>query len=436
MRMAFWDWLRGLFAKRPVKRNVTRLESAGTDVNVVEEIVDTSGGPLKPEHRRRALRDPRLLPKEKPKSTGYFVRRRRQKVMDADEAGRLFAASLRTRNRQVRDLLTDEEQLARYGLPIWRNEEDLAQALGLSVKRLRFFSIHRARERTCHYVTFAIPKRRGGERLIMAPKRELKALQRKLVALLVSRLLVSPHAHGFLRGRSVRSNAEPHRGRRVVVQLDLADFFPSVHVGRVRGLLISMGYGYSVAQTLAVLMTEAQRQRVDIEGQIYHVPVSSRHCVQGAPTSPGLCNAVLLRMDRRLNGLARKRGFTYTRYADDLTFSGDETEAAYKLRAAAAHIIREEGFLINANKSRICRNSARQVVTGVIVNDTLGLSRQQRRCLRAAIHQLGRQADPARRRTLATKLRGKLAYLHMLNPEQAAKLHTRLATALSRWPSL
>src|SRR5262249_20100449 len=156
--------------------------------------------------------------------------------------------------------------LARYGLPLWRNEQDVAQALGLSVPRLRFFSIHRARERTCHYVTFAIPKRQGGERLIMAPKRELKTIQRQLVALLLSRLPASPHAHGFVRGRSIRSNAEPHRGKRVLVRLDLADFFPSVHVGRVRGLLLALGYSYPVAQTLAVLMTEAPRQRVEIDG--------------------------------------------------------------------------------------------------------------------------------------------------------------------------
>src|SRR5262249_19542040 len=147
--------LKGLFAKQALKRDVSRLESAGSDVNVVEEVVDTSGGPLKAGHRRRALRDPRLLPKAKSTFTGHFVRRRRPKVMQAGEADRLFSSSLRTRNRHVRDLVADEEQLGRYGVPIWRNEQEVAQALGLTVQRLRFFSIHRARERTCHYVTFA-----------------------------------------------------------------------------------------------------------------------------------------------------------------------------------------------------------------------------------------------------------------------------------------
>jgi hypothetical protein len=423
--MAFWTWLRQRFAKKAPTRDVVRLESAGTDVSKVEEVVDVSGGPLKAGHRRRALRDPRLLPKKKPALSVYRHRGKRRKVMEADLANRLFSASLRTRNREIRDLLTDEEQLGRYGLPIWRNEEELAEALGLSVRRLRYFAMHRLRERICHYVTFAIPKRRGGERLIMAPKRQLKAIQRKLLHVLIQRLPTSPHAHGFLFHRSVRTNAEPHRGRRVLLQLDLADFFPSVHVGRVCGLFVSLGYGYVVAQTLALLMTESERQPVDISGQIVFVPVSPRYCVQGAPTSPGLCNALLLRLDRRLAGLARRFGFIYTRYADDLTFSGDDVGAIHKLRAAAEHIVRDEGFQVNRAKTRISRQSARQVVTGVIVNDVVGLSRQERRRLRAAIHQLGREADPVQRAELEARLRGKLGYLHMLNPSQADKLQAR-----------
>jgi RNA-directed DNA polymerase len=429
--MNLWGWFKLFFGPRRIRRDVVRLDSAGTDADVVSEVIDTSGGPLKPGHRRRALRDPRLLPKKKPSIANYLLRQKRPKVMEFDEATRLFSGTLRTRNRHVRDLLIDEEQLNRYGLPIWRTEADVAQALDLTVPRLRFFSIHRARERTCHYVTFAIPKRSGGERLILAPKRELKKIQRRLVSLLLARLPISPHAHGFLSGRSVRSNAEPHKGRRFLLRLDLADFFPGVHVGRVSGLLLALGYGYAVARVLAVLMTESHRQRVDIDGQIYHVPISSRHCVQGAPTSPGVCNAILLRLDRRLHGLARRRGFTYTRYADDLTFSGDDRDTAHKLRRAAERIVREEGFALNAAKTRLRCRSSRQVVTGVVVNDVLGLSRQERRRLRAAIHQLPREMDPALRQKALARIRGKLAYLHMLNPGQAAILSERLTSVLA-----
>src|SRR5437762_732933 len=107
----------------------------------------------------------------------------------------------------LRDLRADPEQLARCGLPLWDREEDVARALGISLRELWFFAIHRQRERQPHYVTFAIPKRSGGKRLIMAPKRRLKAMQRKLLSLLVEKLPVSEHAHAFLAGHNVRTNA-------------------------------------------------------------------------------------------------------------------------------------------------------------------------------------------------------------------------------------
>src|SRR5262245_6523105 len=254
----------------------------------------------------------------------------------------------------------------------------------------------------------------------MAPKRRLKAIQRKLLELLVEKLPVSEHAHAFRRGRSIRAGAESHVGKRFVLKLDLKDFFPSVTVARVRGLLIAYGYSFPVATTLAVLMTEAERQPVDVDGNLFHVPVGPRHCVQGAPTSPGICNALLLRLDRRLSGFARKHGLNYTRYADDLSFSGDlDRVRAAKLRSVASRIVVEEGFVINAQKTRLMGQGNCQTVTGVVVNQTLGLSRRERRRLRAALHQFGKQneatgADRAR-------LEGKIAYLSMLNPQQAAR---------------
>jgi hypothetical protein len=273
-----------------------------------------------------------------------------------------------------------------------------------------------------HYITFALPKRSGGQRLIQAPKSGLKAVQRKLLSLLVEKLPVSPHAHGFVKGRSVRTGAEGHVGKAVVLRLDLKDFFPTVSYARVRGLLIALGYGYPVAATLAVLMTESERQPVELDGKVYFVPVGPRVCVQGAPTSPALCNAIVLKMDRRLAGLARKHGFTYSRYADDLSFSGPEVEAAEKLRGLAARIIQEEGFQVNAAKTRLQRRGGRQTVTGVTVNQVLGLSRKERRKLRAMIHQEGTQ--PASAETSA-RIDGKLAYLSMLNPKQAEALRAR-----------
>jgi retron-type reverse transcriptase len=257
----------------------------------------------------------------------------------------------------------------------------------------------------------------------MAPKQRLKALQRRLNILLGAHLPVSPYAHGFRRGHSIRDNAAPHVGKRVVLKLDLHEFFPTIHFARVRGLLIALGYGFPVASVLAAVMTEAPRQPVQIGEQIYYPPVGPRACPQGAPTSPSIANAVLVRMDRRLAGLARRFGFAYTRYADDLTFSGDDIAAAHKIRLLAARIVEEEGFALNPAKTRVLRDGSRQSVTGVVVNQVLGLSRQTRRYLRAAVHRCVREhlagtADPA----MLSRVDGQLAYLAMLNAEQARKL--------------
>ena len=384
------------------------------------EVVDKQvGGPkLKPGTCAPAIRDPQAAAfKPKPKAGPRSSTSKKPKVMSRDEADRLFSETLRTRDRNIRDLTYDDEQLRRYGLPVWTSEGDVAAALGLTVPQLRHYSIHRERETTPHYVTFVIAKRSGGHRLIHAPKRKLKALQRALHEQLVSKLPVSPYAHGFRKGRSVATNAAPHVGRPVVIKLDIADCFPTIHFGRVRGLLIACGYSYPVAQTLAVLMTEPPRQPVEAEGKLYHVPVGTRACVQGAPTSPGLCNAVLSRLDHRLAGLARKQGFAFTRYADDLTFSGHDLTKTKLIITIAARIARDEGLPLNRGKTRVLRAGQRQSVTGVTVNETLGLSRQERRRLRAALHQQ-RQAttpDPVKNR----RLTGKLAYLRMLNPAQA-----------------
>lgn len=398
--------------------SLVREAKSPDSLDAVQEVVDLSGGPLKEGHLRRALRDKALLPKSK--AVGRTLGIAKRKVwMSREDADRMFGGTHRTRNRVIRDLLPDKKQLERLGLPVWETESDLASALGISLKTLYHFSIHREKERQPHYITFAIPKRSGAKRLIMAPKRRLKAIQRNLLNLLVEKLPVSDAAHGFRKGRNIRTGAEPHVGKRVLLHLDLKDFFPTVTFARVRGFLIAYGYGYRVATTLAVLMTETQRQPVELEGVVYHVPVGPRHCVQGAPTSPGLCNAILLRLDRRLGGLAKKRGLTYTRYADDLTFSGDiDLDTIHRFRTAATKLIEAEGFIVNRDKVRVMRRSARQSVTGVIVNKVLGLSRQERRKIRAMLHNAKKNGETP------PQLEGKLAYLTMLNPEQANALRS------------
>ncbi len=374
-----------------------------------------------PGHRRKARRDERLMSDDEQASRDDSPN---DASFDPEQAKRLFSETMRTGRKEIRSLDTDSDQLERLGLPIWKSERELADALDLSRSELYYFASHRKADRHHHYVQFSLPKRSGGRRTIMAPKRQLKAIQRTLLDTLVRQLPISDHAHGFRKGRSIKTNAEPHVGAEIVVRLDLESFFPTVTFPRVRGLLLSYGYGYPVATSLAVLTTAAERQPVEVDdGDVRYVPIDDRYCVQGAPTSPGICNALVRRLDHRLAGLADSMDFTYTRYADDMTFSADEERPVGGLIDVTEEIVDDEGFELNDDKTRVMRSGNRQTVTGVVVNETLGLSRQERRRMRAEIHQikLAREegeADPER----IERLEGKLAYLEMLNPDQAAPL--------------
>src|SRR5205807_4648728 len=141
--------------------------------------------------------------------------------------------------------------------------------------------------------------------------------------------------------------------------MDLEGFFPCIGFPRIRSVFQRLGYSPAVATLLALLCTECPRQRVEYDGQPYHVAIGPRGLPQGACTSPGLSNQVARRLDKRLGGLAAKLGLAYTRYADDLTFSGDAAlnERVGYLMARVRHLAEEEGFAVNANKSRVLRRN-------------------------------------------------------------------------------
>ncbi len=196
------------------------------------------------------------------------------------------------------------------------------------MSRLRWFAFHREVDTGTHYQSWEIPKRDGGKRTITAPKRELKAAQRWVLANVVERLPVHGAAHGFVAGRSILTNALAHRGADVVVKVDVKDFFPSVTWRRVKGLLRKGGLPENTATLLSLMATEAPREVVQFRGKTLYVAKGPRALPQGAPTSPGLTNALCLKLDKRVSAMAKRLGFTYTRYADDLTFSWRRAKGA------------------------------------------------------------------------------------------------------------
>jgi retron-type reverse transcriptase len=366
----------------------------------------------------------------------------------AEEVARRKATDLVFLGRGVSgglaDRSSDAAKLSSLGLPLLSTPADAAAALGLPIPKLRWLAFHADAATVVHYRRFRIPKKSGGTREIAAPMEELATAQQWILANVLSKLETGPAAHGFVPGRSTVTNAAPHVKRAIVVNLDLRDFFPTITFPRVRGAFESLGYSPAVATVFALLATEAPRQEAEYEGKTYHVALGPRALPQGACTSPAISNLVARTLDRRLAGLASKLGWTYTRYADDLTFSGDtlvpkgqkDPKSVAWLLARTRHIVEDEGFEVNEKKVRVQRRNTAQVVTGIVVNEKASTPRAERRRLRAVLHRARfeglEKQDRDGRPNFVARLRGQVAYVSMVNPEQGARLKVRLDALLKR----
>lgn len=203
------------------------------------------------------------------------------------------------------------------------------------------------------YRATTLKKAGGGSRVILAPSPGLLREQRLLLREIEARCTHSPWAHGFVKGRSILTNASIHCGAEYVASLDLSAFFHSVTLPRVRGILLSLGFTPAQAHSGALLSTAIV------------APSLPRCLPQGAATSPCLANLAAKRLDSRLAGAAAAEGFAFTRYADDLTFSGPTHPV--RLLRLAHRIIQEEGFNVNARKTRVARAPSLRLVTGLDV---------------------------------------------------------------------
>lgn len=254
------------------------------------------------------------------------------------------------------------------------------------------------------YKVSQIPKRSGGMRQIEAPRVSLKMVQRAVLEHVFGNVNHHEACHGFRTGRSIATNASSHVGKDVVLNLDLQDFFPSVTAQRVYGVYRSfVGEGVYT------------RFLTDIS-------VFKGRLPQGAPTSPMIANLVCIRLDCRLAGLAKKHGMDYTRYADDLTFSGSESVIRYI--PAIKAIVASEGFRIALQKLRIHRKGSRQEVTGLTVNQQVSVPRAIRRRLRAAVHTATKGNTPTWKDVDVTPeaLKGHITFVSSIHPDLGSKL--------------
>lgn len=325
------------------------------------------------------------------------------------------------------DVAHAEERAAENELPALDSPGQLAEALGVTIPQLRWLAFHNEAATRIHYYRFTIPKRDGSERPIWAPMIRLKQAQRWILRNIVERLPIHGAAHGFVPARSILTNAQVHTNSEIVVRIDLKSFFPTVTLRRVRGVFRKAGYREQIATLLALLCTESPREVVEHEGKTFYVALGPRCLPQGAPTSPGITNALCLRLDQRLTGLATKLGWRYTRYADDLTFSLPVGHAGPPrlggLMGGVARIVEAEGFVIHPDKTVISRAGSRQKVTGLVVNGELGprVPRKLRRQLRAALHNRRQGFEPREGESDATLI-GQAAFVYMTDPKLGGKL--------------
>ena len=277
------------------------------------------------------------------------------------------------------------------------------------------------------------PKRSGGIRLIEAPKQRLKTIHRQILSEILDRIPPHAAAHGFVRGRNIKTFAERHTGQQILLRLDLQDFFPSIRRARVQAIFRTLGYPEPVADLLGGIVTT--RTPRSVFRPVNHTNIAEMralyeqsHLPQGAPTSPALANACCYRLDCRLQGLASAAGVEYTRYADDLAFSGD-TNFARNIQRFAAHvaaIVLEEGFAVNFRKTRTMRRSQQQHLASLVVNERVNVNRTDFDRLKATITNCIRNGPAAENRDLRSDfqahLAGRIEFVRSINDRRGMQL--------------
>ncbi|MGJ8655883.1 MAG: reverse transcriptase domain-containing protein [Akkermansiaceae bacterium] len=336
-------------------------------------------------------------------------------------------------------LKPNPEKLTKYNLPDFPDHIALAEFLNISLADLKFLSYARKVSKVNHYKRFLMPKKSGGYRQISAPQPRLKDAQLKIYLQLLNQVKSHPAANGFLTEKSIVTNATPHVGADVVMNLDLKDFFPSLTLARVIGAFRELGYSHGIASVLALICTEQPTQEVSIDNENWHIADGQRCLPQGAPTSPAITNIICRRLDARLQGIANKHSFSYTRYADDMTFStkGETKQNLTKLLWHVKKVIHEEGFTVHPDKLRIMHKGQHQEVTGVVVNDKISISRTKVRQYRALLHHLntkgpaGATWDGKSDRLLARAL-GYGRFLVMIDRERFTPMLHKMETLAKR----
>ena len=275
---------------------------------------------------------------------------------------------------------------------------DLAKLLLVHPQELADVSFNRGK----YYRVQRIPKTNGTFRTLLVPQDKLKLLQQKIDRHILRRFALRTCVHDAVTGRSVLTNAKAHVGKDIVFSIDIKDFFPSVNPTTVRAIFEALGFRGEAANQLIKATT--------FDGQL----------PQGAPSSSSLANISMTRVDVRLEGLASKNGFAYTRYIDDLTFSGPNR--LKKFRRLIQRIVEEEGFSVNSDKIVTMHAGMRQVVTKLVVNQKINLAREEREKIRKSALQAIDESDSNN-----PGLNGRIVWLSSVNLQLGSKIQNLIS---------
>lgn len=334
---------------------------------------------------------------------------------------------------------------ANWKVPAILTEHDLAAWLRARENELEWFAdlkrlgTKRADARLQHYNYRVLAKPDGKIRLIEAPKHRLKVMQRKILKQILEMIPAHRAVHGFVKGRSIRTFAEQHAGKRVVLRMDLKDFFPTLSRAKIQAFFRTAGYPERVADLLGGLCTNSTPHSVwgEVDSRAHpmaafavHQLYGKPHLPQGAPTSPALANLCMYRADCRLRGLAQEAGATYTRYADDLAFSGDDQfwRCVDRFATHVAAILHEEGFAVHYRKTRVMRRGVRQYLTGIVINEHVNVVRADFDRLKATLTNCVNRGPQTQNRdghpAFRSHLEGRVAFVEMINAQRGARLRT------------
>jgi RNA-directed DNA polymerase len=277
------------------------------------------------------------------------------------------------------------------------SKDELAKLLLVHPLELEEVSFNRGKL----YRSHRIRKANGTLRILHVPQGKLGLLQQKINRHILDGVEHLKCIHGGVKGRSAITNARQHVDKAIVFSLDVKDFFPSISPQIVRAIFEALGFREEAANLLVHATTW--------DGQL----------PQGAPTSSAIANLSMTRVDVRLAKLARTQGFDYTRYVDDLTFSGPAH--LKKFRRLIQRVVQDEGFKVNPDKIFTMHSGMRQVVTKIVVNTKLNLTREDRKRIRQSALQhavLPKQTKSSN----DCSIRGQLSWLHSVNPTLGMKV--------------